>query len=180
MRPLADDPKMIFAYGESYRLAGDHLRSAQTAWRFTFPTLVCIAFATELYFKALIAIEKGKAPHGHDLSNLFRQVSKNRQLRVRQLFNEQTKAPAIMESRKNHAAFMEARGIALKPLTFDAALEASAKGFEQLRYGYELRPGFEWMGAHICNAIVGVILEIHPDWLNHTPGPPEVVKMPPE
>ena len=30
----------------------------------------------------------------------------------------------------------------MNPFTFDAALEASARGFEQLRYGYEHSHGF--------------------------------------
>ena len=142
---MPHDPKMIFAYGESYRLAADHLRTAQPVGHFPFPEFVCIAFATELYFKALITIETGKAPRGHDLGHLFRLLSKPRQLRMRQLFNEQTKDPALKERHQYFASFMEARGTEVNPFTFDAALEASARGFEQLRYGYEHSHGFQWM-----------------------------------
>lgn len=43
------------------------------------PAMVCAAFAIELYFKAIIALEGGGVK-GHDLSDLFSSLSKNSQL----------------------------------------------------------------------------------------------------
>jgi len=173
---MPDDPKMIFAYGESYRHAAAYLDDAsEPKWRFYFPSWVCIAFATELYFKALITLETGQnAPIEHRLTRLYHCLSRERQLRMRQLFEEQIDSnPAFKEQHEKARAIMKAQGVTTVPRTFEATLNASSKGFEQLRYGYRPGQGFEWLGVDICNAILAVILEVHPEWLNQLPlGPP--------
>ncbi len=178
-----DDPKLIFAYGEAYRHAAAYLDVApEPKWRFYFPSWVCIALATELYFKALITLETGQnARKDHNLSRLFRCFSRPRQLRMRQLFDEQgNNNPTFKEQYEKFRAILNTRGVTTQPRTFEAALDASSKGFEQLRYGYRPDPGgFQWFGADICNAIFAVVAEIHPEWVNQVPlGPPtEIIEL---
>src|SRR5712675_1913175 len=68
------DPFKIFMNAERFRRADVLLRSVQDpqiAVAVASPALVLSAFASELYLKSILVIEKGKAPGWHRLKNLF-------------------------------------------------------------------------------------------------------------
>ncbi len=129
------------------------------------PSIVCSAFCLELYFKALIVIEKGGvAPRGHDLQFLFSCVSKTNQMKIRAFFNQRTRVNAARIAQ--FAAAEKAAGIASKPWTFDNVLAASKRAFEKLRYAYQkdLQSGEGWMANDIKDGTRAIILALHPDW----------------
>lgn len=65
------DPIPIFLMGEQYRRASHHLVESEQLDDVTMPAAVCAAFALELYFKSLVALDSGQAVRSHDLRVLF-------------------------------------------------------------------------------------------------------------
>jgi len=66
------DPFKVFMNAEGFRRADILLRTKQDpqlAVAVASPALVLSAFASELYMKCILVIEKGKAPGWHHLKN---------------------------------------------------------------------------------------------------------------
>lgn len=98
------------------------------------PSVVCLAFAAELYLKDLHYLLSGKAPKGHNLLKLFRRLPQKAQ---QQIFDH----PSICG---NHFI---ARGPTFSPKKYSRSysahegftdhIEAMSNGFEKWRYSYE-------------------------------------------
>jgi len=76
---MVHDPQKIINTANSFLLATDRALEQRPLGPGQFqmllvPAVVSAAFAVELYFKAIITLEKGNA-RGHDLSALFQQLS---------------------------------------------------------------------------------------------------------
>lgn len=76
---MAYDPQKIINTANSFLLAADRALEQRPLGPGQFqmllvPAVVSTAFAVELYFKAIITLEKGNA-RGHDLSALFKHIS---------------------------------------------------------------------------------------------------------
>lgn len=83
------DPIPLFLIAEQYRRASHYLvESAHQGCirEVTMPAAVCAAFALELYFKTLVALDSGQAAKIHDLRALFDKLAISRQQRIRDLF----------------------------------------------------------------------------------------------
>ena len=83
---MANDPKRILDTANSFLIAADRALEERPiglgqVQMLLVPAVVSAAFAIELYFKAIITLEKGNA-RGHDLSNLFQQMSKPSQASI--------------------------------------------------------------------------------------------------
>ncbi|MFI5387833.1 MAG: hypothetical protein ACHQ50_17120, partial [Fimbriimonadales bacterium] len=69
------DPRKIVNAGSAFLIAADRAFELRQTGPGTFqaapmPGVVCLAFATELFFKAILTIES-HAENDHDLFNLF-------------------------------------------------------------------------------------------------------------
>jgi HEPN domain-containing protein len=125
-----DDPKLIFGHGEMYRQAFALLQGA----RLLMPSFVCAALSLELYFKALIADEKGETPDGHDLQFLFSRLSKDKQDRIRHFFNL-----TLPARRRQHQILDQFLRTSTPLPTFEQSLDSSKRAFIMLRYSYQTR-----------------------------------------
>lgn len=84
---VSHTPQQIVNTAASFYLAADRSSEQRpiapgSVQMLIVPTVVCRAFAIELYFKAIIAIEGGTAK-GHDLATLFGRLSQSSQDRIR-------------------------------------------------------------------------------------------------
>lgn len=95
------------------------------------PSVVCLAFAVELYIKDLHFVLKGKAPRGHNIFKLYEGLP------------EQTKQNIFAHDSISQNPFV-ARGVVFprKAITnsyegFLSQIQAISDGFEKWRYSYE-------------------------------------------
>lgn len=84
---MSHSPQQIINTAESFYLAADRSSEQRPLAPGSFqmlivPTVVCRAFAIELYFKGIITLEGGTAK-GHDLATLFGRLSQASQERIR-------------------------------------------------------------------------------------------------
>jgi len=71
------DPLQFFIHAGRFEYACDYLALEASISKKTLLSLtinVISAFTSELYLKTLLLIHTSSAPHGHDLSNLFRNL----------------------------------------------------------------------------------------------------------
>lgn len=174
------DPRLIFLTAESFRLASGIMGHASTVEgrQVLVPSLVCIAFACELYLKCLITIEVEKGfTKVHKLGELFRQLPANIQQTVRQ-----RAAEAATKKREIYEQLLKPAGIKSPPLLdFDEALKRSEDAFVKWRYPFdETAPEDRaWHATEILNAIRDLIIEREPSWLeeaNAVPPPVEIIE----
>jgi hypothetical protein len=71
------DPRKIFVHATKFHEADHRLRNTvppdrpEDVPKIAHPAMVLSAFASELYLKCLLCIEKGSAPEEHNLKKLF-------------------------------------------------------------------------------------------------------------
>jgi len=127
------------------------------------PSAALIPFSLELYLKCLLEIDKCtfKKPKGHELVYLFGCTRPDRQVRVRQLYqNEVDNDPA--------SAILIAETNEPDAFSFDRVLQGADTAFVHWRYHHEKTAGSPSHGGfgsgRIRDAVRDTILEIHPDW----------------
>ena len=99
------------------------------------PSIVCLAFAVELYLKDLHFTISGEAPHGHDIYKLFEKLP------------SQIKQEIFAHKSISQNPFMS-RGNILSPQYYNRdysayerfidQMKAISDGFEKWRYSYEV------------------------------------------
>jgi hypothetical protein len=141
------------------------------------PVMVVSAFASELYFKTLIAMDGKRPPRSHDLHDLFLQLSSGLQERLESRWTPITRDREELlknidreENRKNNAPV---------PRDLRYALVEGGEGFERLRYIYEGGSPFRFVLGDLPLALRRTILDLEPAWaqqdklfLGRTPADP--------
>jgi hypothetical protein len=162
-----NEPRQIFLQAEQFHNARNLLGRFVTHYDrpVSFPSLVCSAFALELYLKCLIAINGNGIPTTHNLRTLFKRLTMGCQENIRSYFA--TKTP---EMTKYFAEVNRQAGYPIMPLTpdFDAQLRASADAFQNMRYVYERREATDqprgYFAYFIEDGARHTILQIRPEW----------------
>jgi hypothetical protein len=126
----------------------------------SLPSIVCAAFATELYLKCLLRIEKnkGELKRGHEYKDLFDELSPASQAKIRQEYDELVASSSdrspVLEDVQNQNLF-----------DFEEMLAQSGEAFEAYRYYYEPSKNHpDFVGILLLKAVRKVILELRPDF----------------
>jgi hypothetical protein len=166
------DPIKIFVVAEQFNnTAAFLIHAADSGLDFdvSMPTVTCRAFALELYFKCLIAMDQKDNPTRHALSDLFENLHPGRQSEVRSHFDEYAD-----EVKQRIAAEHAAGNEELPVVDFDFVLARSSNAFVRARYIFEagLREGEGWMADPIILCARRVILDAHSDWTDYRQSTP--------
>ena len=121
------------------------------------PTATLSAFTCELFLKCLICIERGYAPDGHNLRDLFDLLSGKTRKRIQDRWDDYAK--------KYEHRWVERERLT-GPIARDlpSALSAGSKAFELLRYMHEEGEGFQFYIGALPDMLVRVAFELRPDW----------------
>lgn len=144
-------PQLAFMSGKSFHEAAircsepvkDPYRPDQTVTP-ALPSVVCIAFAAELYLKSMIVERTGKMPESHRLDRLYNSLTTEQQKRVR----------------RHYAQYAEVGKLKLKE-----HIGELANAFVDWRYAFEGSKNvrIDYLFA-LARASFTAITEDHPDW----------------
>jgi HEPN domain-containing protein len=162
-----NDPKLIFVEAEQFHEASRLLGRFATlhARHVGHPSIICSAYALELYLKCLIVISGKKPPTIHNLKKLFKIVRPEDQAEIREYFR--TKEPEM--TRFFVSANRDAGWEMMPPKPdFDQQLKASADAFYLMRYIYEdkKKPDHPigYFAYPIEDGARAAILRLRPEW----------------
>lgn len=137
-------------------------------------TIVLSAFASELYLKCLHVIENGTAPRGHNLKNLYRNLSGKTRRGIVKRWD------AYMPSQESVIKVVEDAAEAKVPRDFETLLSMGGRAFEEMRYPSEhYATGF--FLSDLPRVLETLILdEIRPEWrgIRHAPPTPHPHRKP--
>jgi hypothetical protein len=124
------------------------------------------AFATELYFKCLIRLDKNaEPPMGHSLLKLFDEdLERERQIRIRDEYRNQVDKYKSVWKEHSIMPFTKDRD------GFDQELFIVSDVFTRWRYPYEIsadNPAHLGDASFICFAVLNVVIEGQPSWREH-------------
>jgi HEPN domain-containing protein len=157
------DPIKTFIQAERFFRADIYLRKNDDYNHMNaiaIPSMVMSAFASELFLKALLTLENGWSPPGHNLKVLFSNVNNKTKMVITDLWDEQRQTPNEVLLRK----FTEEHSSTKIPSTLDEAIAVSALAFEKLRYVYE--EGMEIQQFFLSNfpiVLRRAIIKVHPE-----------------
>lgn len=167
------DPKMIFDHAQKFQLTQELLRAAAPAniadrailqeYVSTHgdPILVLSAFASELFLKCLLAIErKPTSSRTHDLHLLFLKLSPGLQSRITVLWDHVVWDQVARES---FIYAQETLGATI-PRDLISALKFGANTFVDLRYVYEKPRNINNIIIDLPLVLQRAIYEIYPNW----------------
>ena len=134
------------------------MRFSATQAAIIVPAATLEAFATELYLKTLLVMDKGIVEPGHNVELLFKSLKSGTQSAVRAIYEVNLKTqPDAVHFAKTHPHI---------PMGLNHCLKLSAKTFEAIRYIYE-RPAIEIVAwAILPISFRQTILAINPAWAN--------------
>jgi hypothetical protein len=116
------------------------------------------AFAAELYFKTLLALEGKALPKWHWLLDLFLKLSSENQQIVEQKWD------LIERDREEFLKNIDRQEQTPIPRNIRDALTEGNKGFEQIRYVYEGGKSFRFVLGDLPLALRRTILDLQPSW----------------
>ena len=127
-----------------------------------WPSVVCEAFALELFIKCLHHIRRRTKVRGHDVEALFGILSKNDKRKVVKYYQEIVQLHPEYQMALKHGIRFDV----------DSVLLRAKESFIKLRYWHEHNPPSADSSGHISNAGVGslcdalhrLIDEARPDW----------------
>jgi hypothetical protein len=123
------------------------------------PVVVLGALTTELFLKCLICLETGKASHGHDLKELFDELSAEVRARIELAWNND-----IVPLRRKEWDRIEAFGLTM-PRDLPSALVKGSETFKRIRYSYEGNTeGVHFYVGDLPALLEKLILEIKPEF----------------
>jgi hypothetical protein len=122
------------------------------------PVMVISAFASELYFKTLIALAGKKPAWGHDLKDLFSGLSPKMQGHLENRWNP------IVRDREELYKNIDRQERAPIPRALPDAITEGREGFERLRYIYEGGDPFRFILSDLPLALRRTILDLQPSW----------------
>jgi len=151
-------PNAIFQHADTFFFAIDQLHRSSASERIATPILVVSAFAAELYFKTLLALEGKTLPKWHYLLDLFLKLSpKNQHILER-------KWDLIARDREEISKNIDRQEQTPIPRDIRGALTEGNKGFEQIRYIYEGGRPFRFVLGDLPLALRRTILDLQPSW----------------
>jgi HEPN domain-containing protein len=168
---MTQQPKAVnvFVTAEQFRLAAKLMydlqrREPSMTARIGNASIVCAAFALELYFKCLLRIEKKKIKKGHDLLNIFYMLGRRNKRKIGHYFKEHSD-----HMRRHVEKAYEAEGVPKPTVDLYFALKASRNAFVSIRYLHEI--GFlpadtGWIADVVMEGVRHIILTKHRDWEN--------------
>ena len=123
------------------------------------PVVVLGALTTELFLKCLSCIEIGKASHGHDLKELFDELSAETRARIEHAWDSE-----IVPLRSEEWDRIEALGLSM-PRDLRSALAKGSEAFKRIRYSYEGNTeGVHFYVGDLPALLEKLILEIKPEY----------------
>ena len=170
------DPFKIYMNAERYRIAdaalrSDHYRDIQTS--VAAPAMVLSAFAAELYFKCIIALETEKQlPQTHDLDALYRKLTPTSRKRLDDLWGVLAASPLM--ARVCEAMFVTTGERVPTDLAW--YLKNGANAFVRLRYTHEDDGiGTSFMLVDLPEMLRTIVLEMKPEWRHVRHGIPKQI-----
>jgi hypothetical protein len=123
------------------------------------PVIVLGALTIELFLKCLISIETGKVSHGHDLKELFDELSAEVRARIEHAWDND-----IVPLRRNEWDGIETFGL-MMPRDLPSALVKGSEAFKRIRYSYEGNTeGVHFYVGDLPALLEKLILEIKPEF----------------
>jgi hypothetical protein len=134
----------------------------------TAPLVTVCALSIELMLKTLRTIDQGSVPRGHDLHNLFRNLSQPTQIRVRKAWKKH------LPNLSREFDLMERQTGTKIDTHLDHMLLSSRQAFERYRYGFETIDGDmpDFLLMSLPGILRNCIVEMRPDLQNWQPKPP--------
>jgi hypothetical protein len=157
---MQPQPDTVFRHADTFFQAVDRLhRSPSVAFRtVAMPVMVVSAFASELFFKTLIAIEGKRPPRSHDLLDLFLKLPSGMQKHLEDRWNP------IIRDREEILKNSDRKESAPMPRALRDALAEGREGFERLRYIYEGGNSFRFALGDLPLALRRTTLDLQPSW----------------
>jgi HEPN domain-containing protein len=126
-------PDAIFNHADTFFHALNQLHQSPPGniHSVIMPVMVISAFASELYFKTLVALEGNKPAWGHDLNDLFLRLSPIMQGHLKNRWDP------IARDREEINKNLDRKERVPIPRSLPDAIEEGREGFERLRYIYE-------------------------------------------
>jgi hypothetical protein len=163
------DPRGIFEQANAFYqalaiLCNVEPQNVQLAVTIGEPVMVVGAFTIELFLKCLVCIETGKAPFGHNLRELFDQLSGSTRGRILRTWDND-----ILIQRKAEWNRIEAAMGQKIFRDLPDALTAASRSFERIRYSYEGNTAdLQYFLHDLPQLLRQVVVEIKPEW-KHQP-----------
>jgi HEPN domain-containing protein len=158
------DPLKIFLHAHSYFQAQELIYAQVNGDKaalqaYASPTTTLAALACEIFLKCLVAIETGNAPRGHNLRNLFDQLSRRTRERLEELL------VPYAEHRKEYWDYVERKATLVVARDLPSALSAGSRVFEIIRYRYEgTGENYHFYLDDLPHMLGKVALELKPEW----------------
>ena len=155
-------------HARGFHIAEDYIGSinigqnVQLALEMSQATMVLAAFNCELFLKCLICMETGLVPPGHDLDELYEQLSPETRARCEEMWDTE-----VVPLRNPMWTKMEADVGKGEKLMRDlpSAIKAGRRAFEKMRYSYEPKSkGSQFYISDLPHLLYLVILEKKPEW----------------
>jgi HEPN domain-containing protein len=148
-QPTEEQSKDVFLLAEAYSAAADVLSEAAkkdakskkervVSFHVAVPILTLDSFAAELYLKSLYLLDRKRSTRGHDLKELFGELSVGCQKSIKAIYAEALKRnqPLITATLKEDPGF---------DFGLENVLGKSRETFEKIRYAFDGRgPTFYW------------------------------------
>jgi hypothetical protein len=136
-----------------------HLDNLHAAVTLVEPGIVLGALTIELFLKCLISIEAGDTPRGHNLKELFDQLSAPTRTRIQNLWDSD------IATRRNKA-WDDLERLGLKMARdLPSALTKGSNAFERIRYSYEGNTqDLHYYLEDLPALLEGLILEMKPEF----------------
>jgi hypothetical protein len=158
------DPRDIFEHASRFHSSDLLLRRGITGPNdfpvVAHPSMVLSAFASELYLKCFLCVERGTFPDTHDLKALFEELQPATRRVLENLWDADMRTPRQQKSMEAIRALPEGKNVRLD---LQYALDVGANSFIQLRYIYETKKAFFLLGD-FPNLLRKVILDRFPTW----------------
>jgi hypothetical protein len=166
-RAVGHDPLSMFVVAEQYWHGSEWLaRAVDRGYPFNvdMPIVICSAFSLELYLKCLIALSGKRAQGGHDLEELFNELSPTTKTEIRARWDRSYGE----DDRIAIEGIYATKGVRLPTIDFDFILTASRATFKEERYIHEsgLKAGKGWCAYSIVEIVRNIIMETHPHWVD--------------
>lgn len=163
------DPLAVFMHARRFRAGYDYTLNIKDPAQMALlgpVTLTLSAFSSELYLKALLCVETGRLFPGHNLKNLYRNLSGASRRRIDKAWQAhfQTILPKFN-------AIARTKGTPVPSGSLEDALDLGAHAFEAFRYAFEgALPDF--LISDLPRLLDDAILDIRPEWRALQPAPP--------
>jgi hypothetical protein len=126
------------------------------------PGIVLLCFAAELYLKSILLLNGVHNPRGHDLLDLYDQLTPPQQSRLEAIFQR------LYGGTPGLVSLQYTMQVATPGLTINMreAITQSRNAFDRWRFAFEANPGSS-LNSFINDPFQVLIVEDRPDWTKH-------------